>query len=48
MTDVVQIVNKIQTLVPAGSVKVLLPQGESRIVSTPEALQEAVLPSPAK
>ena len=34
--------------VPAKSVKVLLPEGESRIVSTPEALQEAVLPSPAK
>jgi hypothetical protein len=34
--------------VPAGSVKVLLPNGESRIVTTPEALQEAVLPSPAK
>jgi len=34
--------------VPAGSVKVLLPQGESRIVATPEALQEALLPSPAK
>ena len=34
--------------VPAGSVKVLLPAGESRVVSTPEALQEAVLPSPEK
>jgi hypothetical protein len=34
--------------VPAGSIKVLLPQGESRIVTTPEALQQAVLPSPAK
>jgi hypothetical protein len=30
--------------VPAGSVKVILPVGESRLVSTPEALQEAVLP----
>ena len=34
--------------VPPKSVKVLLPGGESRIVSTPEALQEAVLPSPEK
>lgn len=34
--------------VPAGSVKVLLPQGESRMVATPDALQEALLPSPAK
>ncbi len=34
--------------VPAGSVKVLLADGASRIVATPEALQEAVLPSPAK
>ena len=34
--------------VPAGSVKVLLSEGASRIVATPAALQEAVLPSPAK
>jgi uncharacterized protein YyaL (SSP411 family) len=34
--------------VPAGSVKVLLSGGDSRLVSTPEALQEALLPSPAK
>ena len=34
--------------VPDGSVKVLLPQGESRMVTTPAALQEALLPSPAK
>ena len=34
--------------VPAGSVKVLLSEGMNRIVATPEALQEAVLPSPAK
>ena len=34
--------------VPAGSVKVLLPRGECRMVSSLEALQEAVLPSPAK
>ena len=30
--------------VPAGSVRVLLPHGESRLVTTPEALQAAVLP----
>jgi len=34
--------------VPAGSVKVLLAEGASQIVATPAALQEAVLPSPAK
>lgn len=35
--------------VPAGSVKVLLgEENESRIVSTPDALKEAVLPSPGK
>jgi hypothetical protein len=34
--------------VPAGSVMVILPGGETRMVTTPEALQEAVLPSPAK
>jgi uncharacterized protein YyaL (SSP411 family) len=34
--------------VPTGSVKVLLSEGQSRIVATPEALQEAVLPSPEK
>jgi uncharacterized protein YyaL (SSP411 family) len=34
--------------VPAGSVKVILPDRESRLVTTPEALQEAVLPSQAK
>lgn len=34
--------------VPAGSVKVLLPEGASLIVTTPETLQEAVLPSRAK
>ncbi len=31
--------------VPAGSVKVIFSKDESRIVATPEALQEAVLPS---
>jgi uncharacterized protein YyaL (SSP411 family) len=34
--------------VPAGSAMVLLASGESRIVSTPQALQEALLPSPKK
>ena len=33
--------------VPAGAVKVLLTNGQTRMVSTPEALQEALLPSPA-
>ena len=32
--------------VPAGSVKVLTADGESQALTTPEALQEAVLPSP--
>jgi hypothetical protein len=30
------------------AVMVILPGGETRMVTTPEALQEAVLPSPAK
>lgn len=34
--------------VATGSVLVLLPDGESRLVSTPEALQQAVLPSGGK
>jgi uncharacterized protein YyaL (SSP411 family) len=34
--------------VPAGSVKVLLSEGDPLIVSTPEALQQALLPSPSK
>ena len=34
--------------VPAGSVKVLLSGEDARLVSTPEALQQALLPSPAK
>ncbi len=34
--------------VQAGSVKVILSSGETRLVSTPEALQDAVLPSQAK
>ncbi len=34
--------------VPAGSIKILLPEGQSTIVSTPEALQEALLPSTEK
>ncbi len=34
--------------VPPGSVMIVLPDGATQIVSTPEALQEAVLPSPAK
>ncbi len=34
--------------VPAGSVKVIFSNRESRIVATPDALQEAVLLSPAK
>ncbi len=34
--------------VPPGSVRVLLASGVTRLVSTPEALQEAVLPSPGK
>jgi len=34
--------------VPAGSVLVILADGETRLVSTPEALQQAVLPSAGK
>jgi len=34
--------------VPAGSVKIVFANSEPRIVSTPQALQEAVLPSPGK
>lgn len=34
--------------VPPGSIKVLLSHGESRIVSTPETLQDALLPSHEK
>lgn len=34
--------------VPAGSVLVILADGETRLVSTPEALQQAVLPSGGK
>ncbi len=34
--------------VPAGSVKVIFSNGQSRSVTTPEALQEAVLPLPKK
>jgi uncharacterized protein len=34
--------------VPAGSVKVILPNGETRLAATPEALQQALLPSPEK
>lgn len=34
--------------VPAGAIKILLKGDEFRIATTPEALQEAVLPSPAK
>lgn len=34
--------------VPAGSVKVFLSEGDPVVVSTPEALQQALLPSPAK
>lgn len=34
--------------VPAGSIKVLRPEGESLVVSTSEALQEALLPSSQK
>lgn len=34
--------------VPADSVMIILPDGETRVVTTPEALQQAVLPSPAK
>lgn len=34
--------------VPPGSVRVVLAGGMTRLVSTPEALQEAVLPSPGK
>lgn len=34
--------------VPTASVMVILPDGQKRMVTTPEALQEAVLPSPAK
>lgn len=37
---------KLNETVPVGAVKVVLANGESRIVSTPQALQEAVLPSP--
>lgn len=32
--------------VPAGSIKILFANGDSKLVSTPEALAEAVLPSP--
>ena len=34
--------------VPAGSVMVIFSNGQSRIAATPDALQEAVLPSPKK
>lgn len=34
--------------VPSGSVKVLLPEDRSVVVSTPEALHQAVLPPPSK
>ena len=34
--------------VPAGSIKVLLPAGATVIVASPEALQQALLPSPVK
>jgi hypothetical protein len=34
--------------VPAGSVLVILANGETRLVSTPDALQQAVLPSGGK
>jgi hypothetical protein len=34
--------------VPAGSVKVLLPAGESRMAATAETLHEAILPSSGK
>lgn len=34
--------------VPAGAVKVIFSDGESRLVNTPGALQEALLPSPEK
>jgi uncharacterized protein YyaL (SSP411 family) len=34
--------------VPAGAIKVIFSDGESRLVSTPESLQQAVLPSPGK
>jgi uncharacterized protein YyaL (SSP411 family) len=34
--------------VPAGSIKVIFADGESRLVSTPESLQQAVLPLPVK
>jgi uncharacterized protein YyaL (SSP411 family) len=39
---------KSQDEVPAGSVLVILADGEPRLVSTPEALQQAVLPSGGK
>lgn len=39
---------KPQDEVPPGSVKIVLASGETRLVSTPEALQEALLPSPRK
>ena len=39
---------KSQEEVPAGSVMVLLANGETRLVSTPEALRQAVLPSGGK
>jgi hypothetical protein len=41
-------VAKAQDGIPAGSVKVVFASGESRLVATPEALKEAVLPSPGK
>jgi uncharacterized protein YyaL (SSP411 family) len=41
-------VAKAQDEIPAGSVKVVFASGESRFVTTPEALKEAVLPSPGK
>lgn len=39
---------KLADAVPAAAVKVVLTNGETRLVSSPEALQEAVLPSPLK
>jgi len=39
---------KSQDEVPAGAAMVILPGGETRVVSTPAALQEALLPSPKK
>jgi uncharacterized protein YyaL (SSP411 family) len=34
--------------VPTGSIKVIFADGESRLVASPESLQQAVLPSPGK